>query len=203
MTSDFLFLHRKLSLVGKKNLRVQSLGETWPEPTSRLSHFSSLKSVFDQLYLHSEIWGKGGFSQVYHYKWLWRGNLRGFLQVKRDGKIKWSEQWKRVITSYGGWALWWILVKPPPLLGVQSRAGALNLVKHFLNTMLMVPIDIYAYDGAITIHVLGWTELSSYALMSKEDTTHCQRIFIFIVKTSKRLWFIKKVVLLISNTFQT
>lgn len=30
-------------------------GGTWPKPTKRLSHFSSFRGVFDQLYLHSEI----------------------------------------------------------------------------------------------------------------------------------------------------
>ena len=67
---------------------------------------------------------RGCFLNFTIEKWLWRGKsltwlflwrFEGILQVKRDGRIIWREQRLRngVLTSCGGWALWWILVKCP------------------------------------------------------------------------------------------
>ena len=63
---------------------------------------------------------RGNFHKSTIEKWLWRGYwtvlygiFKGFVQVKRDGKIIWQEQWNGVLTSCGCWALWWFWSSPP------------------------------------------------------------------------------------------
>ena len=62
-----------------------------PKPTNRLGHISSFRGIIDQLYLH-----RGCFHKSTTEMWLWRGNLRVFLQVKRAGKVILQEQWPAV-----------------------------------------------------------------------------------------------------------
>ena len=77
-------------------INLCSPGGTGPKSTNRLCHFSRFSGVFDQLYWHSEILKKGAFSQVYHWKLLWRGNSTLFEVVLGD-----FCQWKGMVKSSG------------------------------------------------------------------------------------------------------
>ena len=55
--------------------------------------------------------------------------------MERDGNIIWWENWNGVLTSCGGWALWWFLVKSPPGL---CSAG---LVAKFYNIRKILSLN--------------------------------------------------------------
>ena len=155
---------------------VISSSSTWPKSTNRLSHFSSFRRVFDQLYMHSEIKKRGCFHQSTTKNgcgdviWLFLRytNLRGFLLLKRGSKMIWWEQWNGVLASCGGWALWWVFVKFP--LGVFYTDWCNKITTRIIQAFVLIIVIIFSKNKAYFtaqcyFKILLWWSFSLFCII--------------------------------------